>query len=196
MCESSKRYWTWRRNLLLLRRWVFWRKQWILRMLYLWKVCIDVNGFQIELGIFIIYFVKLKVLYYEYSDFWTQNNCFLPVCYYDFCVLLQNGDDPWELCVLLFCWFSILEISWNRGRTKQGCRFLKVLVLNKVELEGKAVTASARLLWTDPQLLLFFALDKANSINVLFADLKFSSAENGLSSFSPSVVRTWGFVYL
>lgn len=123
MCESPKRYWTWRRNLLLLRRWVFWRKQWILRMLHLWKVCTDVNGFQIELGRFIIYSVKLKVVYYEYSDFWTQNNCFLPVCYNDFSVLLQNGDDPWELCVLLICWFSILEISSNRGRTKQGCRF-------------------------------------------------------------------------
>ena len=38
MCEGPKRYWTWRRNFLLLWRWVFWRKQWVLRVLHLWKV--------------------------------------------------------------------------------------------------------------------------------------------------------------
>lgn len=46
-----------------------------------------------ELGIFMIYFVKLKVLDYEYTYLWTQNNCFLPIYYNDFSVLLQNGDD-------------------------------------------------------------------------------------------------------
>lgn len=74
--------------------------------------------------------------------------------------------------------------------TKKNCRFLKMLVLNKVELEGKAVVASMRPLATEPQLLLFFALEKANFINVFYVDLKFSSAaENGLS---PYVIRTWG----
>lgn len=46
-----------------------------------------------EFGIFMIYFVKLNVLDYEYADLWTQNNCVLPVCYNDFSVLLQSGDD-------------------------------------------------------------------------------------------------------
>lgn len=69
-----------------------------------------------ELGIFMIYFVKLKVLDYEYTYLWTQNNCFLPIYYNDFSVLLQNGDDSWELCVLLIFWFSVLESSpkWDK----------------------------------------------------------------------------------
>lgn len=68
-----------------------------------------------------------------------------------------------------------------------------ILVLNKVELEGRAVMASTRLLWTDPQLLLFTGICFIKC-SVLFVDLNFSFAGNGQSRFSPSIVRTWGFV--
>lgn len=77
------------------------------------------------------------------------------LCCYRMVVIPEN-------CVLLIFWFSILEISLKWDRTKQRCRFLIIFVLNKAELEGKAVRASTRPLWSDPQLL-FFAFDKANS---------------------------------
>lgn len=77
------------------------------------------------------------------------------LCCYRMVVIPEN-------CVLLIFWFSILEISLKWDRTKQMCRFLIIFVLNKAELEGKAVRASTRPLWSDPQLL-FFAFDKANS---------------------------------
>lgn len=55
-------------------------------------------------------------------------------------------------------------------RITKKCRFLKIFVLNKVELEGKAVVASTRPLATDAQLLLFFALEKTQ-ISLMFSVL-------------------------
>lgn len=77
--------------------------------------------------------------------------------------------------------------------TKKKCRFLKIFVRNKVELEGRAVVASTKPLATDPQLLLSSALEKVNFINVFYVNLKFSSsAGNGQSSFHPMVLELGG----
>lgn len=59
-------------------------------------------------------------------------------------------------------------------------------------MEGRAVVASTKPLATDPQLLLSFALEKVNFINVFYVDLKFSSTGSGQSSFHPMVLELGG----